>query len=76
MEIKVQIPFQQLLTAVKTLTPKEKERLREELAKERSVKDNKNELIEMLLAGPVYTEEDINNIGENRKSIAKWRTKS
>ncbi len=76
MEMKVQIPFQQLLTAVKTLTPAQKARLRQELAEEKPVKDDKAEFIEMLLNGPVYTEQEIKTIEENRKSIAKWRTKS
>ncbi len=76
MEIKVQVPFQQLLTAVKSLTSTEKERLRQELTEEEPAKDDKAEFIEMLLNGPVYTEEQIQTIEDNRKSIAKWRTKS
>jgi len=76
MEMKVQIPFQQLLTAVRTLTPTQKARLREELAEEKPAKDDKDAFIEMLLNGPVYTEKDIQTIEENRKSLAKWRTKS
>ncbi len=76
MEIKVQVLFQQLLTAVKSLTSTEKERLRQELTEEEPAKDDKAEFIEMLLNGPVYTEEQIQTIEDNRKSIAKWRTKS
>lgn len=78
MEIKVQVPFKQLLTAVKLLTPAEKARLKQELTEENAVpfEDNKAEFIEMLLNGPVYTDEQIQVIEENRKSIAKWRAKS
>ncbi len=76
MEIKVQVPFQQLLTAVKSLTSIEKERLRQKLTEKEPAQDDKAEFIEMLLKGPVYTEEQIQTIEENRKSIAKWRTKS
>lgn len=76
MEIKAQIPFQQLLTAVKSLTHTQKARLRQELTEEEPAKDDKAEFIEMLLNGPVYTEEQIQTIEDNRKSIAKWRTKS
>ena len=72
----MQIPFQQLLTAVKTLTPAQKARLRQELIEEELVGESKSEFIDMLLNGPVYTEEQIQTIEENRKSIAKWRTKS
>ena len=72
----MEIPFKQLLTAVKTLTRAEKAMLRQELSEEKGVEDDKAEYIEMLLNGPVYTEEQIDTIEENRKSIAKWRTKS
>ena len=76
MEIKVQVPFQQLLTVVKTLTPAQKARLRLELVEEKPAQKGKEEFIEFLLNGPVYTEKQIKTIEENRKSIAKWRTKS
>ncbi len=71
MEMNLEIPFQQLLSAVKTLTPAEKARLKQELAEE----EDKSVFIEMLLKGPVYTEEQIQTIEENRKSIAQWRKK-
>ena len=73
MELKVQIPFQQFLSAVKTLTPSQKERLKEELAAKKNVKTGKAAYIEMLLNGPVFTENEIQTIEDNRKSIAKWR---
>ena len=76
MEIKLDIPFQQLLTVVKTLTPLQKAKLKQELSEEESAKEDKSAFIEMLLKGPVYSEKDIRIIEENRKSIAKWRTKS
>lgn len=75
MEINVQIPFEQLLTAIKSLTPTEKARLKHELNEEKSAIEDKAAYIEMLLNGPVFTEEQIQTIEENRKSIAKWRTK-
>lgn len=74
MEIKLQIPFQQLLTAVKTLTPTQKSKLRQELNDDQSAPDDKAAYIDMLLEGPVYTEKEIQTIEENKKSIAKWRT--
>ena len=76
MEIKLDIPFQQLLTMVKTLTPSQKAKLKQELSEEESAKQDKSEFIEMLLKGPVYSEKDIQTIEENRKSISKWRTKN
>lgn len=76
MEMNLEIPFQQLLNAVKTLTPAQKEKLKQELTEEDSAKEDKSAFIEMLLSGPVYSEEQIQTIEENRKSIAQWRTKS
>ncbi len=76
MEMKVQVPFQQLLTLVKSLTPGQKAKLRQELAeKEPQIKD-KDDFIEYLLNGPVYSDKEIHVIEETRKSIAAWRTKS
>lgn len=74
--MKVQIPFLQLLTAIKALTPSQKTRLRQELADEKPEKDDKAAYIEMLLNGPVFTEKEIQTIEETRKSIAEWRTKN
>ena len=74
--MKVQIPFQQLLTAVKTLTPSQKTRLRQELSEKKSGNSEKTAFIELLLNGPVFKGKDIKIIEENRKSISKWRTKS
>lgn len=74
--MKIQIPFQQLLLALKTLSPSQKARVRQELADDMPVKDDKSAFIEMLLNGPVYSEEQIRTIEETRKSIAEWRGKS
>lgn len=74
MEIKVQIPFQQLLALVKSLTPSQKAKLKKELDED-SVKPQQD-FINYLLNGPVYSREDIAIVEENRKSIAAWRTNS
>ena len=76
MEMKVQVQFQQLLTIVKTLTPGQKAKLRQELNEQKSEIKNQDDFIEFLLRGPVYSSKDIQTIEENRKSIAKWRTKN
>jgi hypothetical protein len=75
MELKVQVPFQQLLTIVKALTPGQKAKLRATLNEEQ-VETNQQDFIEYLLNGPVYNEKEVQVIEENRKSIAAWRTKS
>ena len=74
--MKVQVPFQQLLTLVKSLTPSQKAKLRQELDEEKPQRKDKDEFIEYLLNGPVYSDKEIQVIEENRKSIAAWRTKS
>ena len=76
MEMKVQVPFQQLLTLVKRLTPAQKAGLLQELSDKKPVQKDKDEFIEYLLNGPVYSNKEINVIKENRKSIAAWRTKN
>jgi hypothetical protein len=74
--MKVQVPFQQLLSLVKRLTPAQRARLRQELVDKKPVQKDKDEFIEYLLNGPVYSEKEINVIEENQKSIAAWRTKN
>ena len=76
MEMKVQVPFQQLLTIVKTLTPSQKAKLRAELNEEQIETKQQDDFIEYLLKGPVYNDKDLQIIEKNRKSITEWRTKS
>ena len=76
MELKVQVPFQQLLTIVKTLTPSQKAKLRAKLNEEQVEAKQQDDFIEYLLNGPVYNDKEVQVIEENRKSIAEWRTKS
>lgn len=73
--MKVQVPFQQLLILVKKLTPSQKARLRQELNDDKPVAKEKDEFMDFLLNGPVYSEKDLTIIEDNRKSIAAWRTK-
>ena len=76
MAINIQVPFQQLLKIVKSLSPAQKERLRRELIQENYSEKGKDEFIEYLLNGPIYSEKEIEVIEDNRKSISSWRTKS
>lgn len=76
MEIRFNIPFQELLTLIKALTPKQRERLRQELDEGTPIQQENDEFIDFLLKGPVYSKEEIRLIDENRKSIAAWRTKN
>lgn len=73
--MRVQVPFKQLLSLVKALTPAQKAKLRQELDQELANKHADDNFMDFLLNGPVYSEKDIKVIEENRKSIAAWRTK-
>jgi hypothetical protein len=75
MEMKVKVPFQQLLTIVKTLTASQKAKLRAQLNEEKAETKQQDDFIEYLLNGPVYTDKALQIIEENRKSITAWRTK-
>ncbi|MBA3673532.1 MAG: hypothetical protein H0W75_01000 [Chitinophagaceae bacterium] len=77
MESKAQIPFQHLLKLVKTLSPVQKAKLKQELIDNKKAKPHSNtRFTRLLLSGPVFTYNQIKTIKENRKSISKWRTKS
>jgi hypothetical protein len=80
MEMTVQVPFQQLLDWVKGLTPSQKAILKKELEEEKVenkvAETDKEKFIQLLLDAPVYSEEDIAIIEENRKSINRWRRKN
>lgn len=76
MEIKAQIPFEKILTAVKTLTASQKARLRQELADNSSKSKKNTDFTALLLNGPVFTEKQIQTIEETRRSISAWRTKN
>ncbi|MFM2358635.1 MAG: hypothetical protein RLY16_628 [Bacteroidota bacterium] len=73
MAVNAQIPFNQILTVVKTLTPAQKELLKAQL----EIADTSTSVsfTNLLMNGPVYTENQIKKIEENRKRIAAWRTK-
>ncbi len=75
MELKVKIPFQQILIEVKSLTPAQKVRLTKELTEKKPKVRQHSDFTRLLLNGPVFNSKQIKTIEENRKSIAKWRTK-
>ncbi len=74
MELKLDIPFKQLLELVRQLPPSQKKKLQKELVAEVPQTIN-NSLKEFLLTGPVFSEEQIKTIEDTRKSINEWRIK-
>lgn len=75
MEVKVQIPFQELVAIVKQLSPVQKAKLQKELDRTIEPVAKNSRLTELLLNGPVFTDEQIETMEETRKSINQWRTK-
>ena len=73
MKMRFDIPFQQLLSLVKALTPNQRERLRQELDENTPKLEEPNDFIDFLLKGPIYSKSDIKIIEENAKSISAWR---
>lgn len=73
MEIKVQIPFEELVSIVRQLSPTQKAKLQKELDQETQPTE-RSRLTDLLLNGPVFTDEQIETIEETRKSINQWRT--
>lgn len=69
MEIKVHIPFEELVAIVKQLSPTQKASLQKELSHEPRPETKRYRLTELLLNGPVFTEEQLKTIEETRKSI-------
>ncbi len=75
MEVKVQIPFNELVAIVRQLSSTQKAKLQKELTQEIEPVTKKSRLKELLLNGPIFTDEQIETIEETRKSINQWRTK-
>jgi hypothetical protein len=76
MEIKVNIPFEELVAIVRQLSPTQKAELQKELGQAPGPGTKKSRLTEILLNGPVFTDEQIKTIEDTRKSINEWRTES
>jgi hypothetical protein len=69
------IPFEELVSIVRQLSPEDKAKLQQELTNDVIPVSRNSRLTELLLTGPVFTDEQIKTIEENRKSINQWRTK-
>jgi hypothetical protein len=74
MHIQVDIGFEQLLEIVRNLPGEQLDRLKEEIEKNKKTKNVSVDKESFLLSGPVFTDEQIEDILEARKTINKWRT--
>ena len=73
MEVRVQITFNELVSIVRQLSPIQKEKLQKELTQKAQPSVKKSRLTELLLNGPIFTNEQIKTIKETRKSVNQWR---
>jgi hypothetical protein len=73
MSLYSEISFQQILAAVKTLTPSQKKQLINILEVSTPPKKQKSDFTRFLLSGPVFSKKQIDLIMENRRSFNKWR---
>lgn len=74
MQVQIDIEIDQLLKIVRELPAGKLMRLKAEMDKEVNVSKTNDELENLLLKGPVATEEQIRVIEDNRKAINGWRT--
>lgn len=69
MNLNVEIGFEQLLYLVMQLPPKQRKQLAEALAKVDKEQPTPNRLQELLLTGPVWTEEEYQQVLKNRERL-------
>ena len=75
MEVKLNIPFEQLLRALAQLTPTQRRKAKAVLERKSDGKTSESEesLAELLMRGPVFSREQLLRMEETRKAFAKWR---
>ena len=74
MQVQVDISFDQLLRAVKSLPAGQLKQLKAEIEK-KAQEMSPSDLESLLLNGPTATEEELQTIENNRKAINQWRKK-
>lgn len=74
MQVKVEIDFEQLVEAVKSLPSNQLSQLKAEIEKQNRNPKTRKVLENLLLNGPVATKKQLETIENNRKAINQWRT--
>lgn len=72
MQVQVEIEFDELLKAVKTLPSGKLKQLKAEIEKEAKI-NRPDHLEKLLLNGPTATKKQLETIAKNRKMINQWR---
>lgn len=79
MEVKLNIPFEQLLQLVKQLPAEQLKQLKQLLKENKSNSienvNGKNSFQEFLLEGPVFSAKQITDINNTHSKINNWRSK-
>ncbi|MEX8548246.1 MAG: hypothetical protein V5804_11650 [Mucilaginibacter sp.] len=76
MQVQVDIDFNQLVQLAKKLPVPQWNELKAEVEKNLPVQmEPDTDFIKLLLSGPTFSEEQLNEIAETRKAINQWRTK-
>lgn len=74
MDVRVNMPFHQLLALVRSLSARQRAQLRAELDRvAESAEKNDPEFLALLAGGPVYTASELERVEQNRESIRQWR---
>ena len=74
MQVQVELDYEQLLEAVKSLPLKQLKQLKSEIEIKSRPHNSQKVLENLLLNGPVATKKQLDTIEKNRKAINKWRT--
>ncbi len=74
MQVQVELDYEQLLEAVKSLPLKQLKQLKSEIEKKSRPHNSRKVLENLLLNGPVATKKQLDTIEKNRKAINPWRT--
>ena len=75
MEVTVDIKFDDLLKIVRNLPASKLFILKEEIEKKEKADPNRAAFKDLLLKGPTFSDEQLNEIAKTRIAINQWRTK-
>jgi hypothetical protein len=73
MQVQLNIEFDQLVTIVKKLPLRQWTKLKQEVEKQETVLNEKNDLETFLLAAPTFSNKQLDVIEKSRKDINQWR---
>lgn len=74
MQAQVDIGYEELVKLLKQLTPTEWHQLKGEMENVSATNNENADMLGMLLNGPTFTEQQLDEIAQARKEINQWRT--